>query len=1636
MPFLSPYLTVSWNLFLPRKGNMNNGGGAIGSCSGSSVAVEREEFKTVLNLLKLKNENPQELARDQKFLTAAFGFLEKHSECVWCQYTLICGELLRLFSFVESPPLKWFREKTLTCLTSCRACIEAYYGIRPKIFSSFRKIYDEATVKEFEGKIQQFDMKRLKEPFEIYLNDKEKRKKLPIKFILFEILLFPGWIISPEVSKLFEAVLEQIISSMKMVKISEKLPGVIVCSVHPNQVIRNWAKSVLNSDIQVENETLYNRINYSWDTIVFLSKKLDDEAYSDAIYVCLKASKPDFIKSGCNLEWTARIFELLKKENSVEFMGALRLYSLLMKIFSNDEKVYKISESFNSITLILDNPAFGQGSHTEQDCANFVLDWIPLAIQANLYEKKFKIAHKIVSDLMEFVLESCAPFQWKLKVATKFSDPLTSTVTNAYLLSKIGQLLIFLFDKRFSEFRTVEYENFIIKCLENVLISLCRADLFKEVGIEEREMEGTPSSAVFDVSNYRKFFSTIENRQKVSINLLNSISKEISVLALKSEISNDNKIWVKRIELLTFIVGESIEKGEIHRFTEELVAVLIFVNLSGFKLNLNQSFNQQDFLLKIVENHPEKSLKASTTILANFLHHKYKMKEGGVIPLEKTFYFLNSIIGKVFEKDLEILKFYSESLELVFDFFLKVLFAFFIEFNAFVSLPGGAVYYELSTAVSSFGITLISMIGTENFEKLFLKSLKSTQITSLLLPCLANLMMNILQRSTQSKYTDIPSLVNLSTEFIILSGHLKADFETARVDQIIKVLLTSNVLPAYKASISSALQQYCRLSGKKLVIPSETPKHVNIPLVATANKIDASLAKKLEALEKMDDAFINKHISTNSSNGSGLKPPSTKLGQLRQEMVREGATTTVSTSNPSKKSRFTPIVVQKAPRMMTQADLLRAHADSSDSDVDIEITSDTFKNAPHKPTSTPFTAQPHRSVKLIDIDDESSGQTGTSSGQPISSKASVSAQMQRDWQSAQRLHKYILSLDYAALNDFAVVDVSVQSIPDTFPNYEKYLQVFEPLLQLECRSQIIQAKDETEGRLTYFKGIIQTISMVDDFHEVVFNFGDDAVHRLFTEQDLLVGHPISHNLQKTTSEILGLVIQTSSRQVGFEVTIRFYMKGRAGDVEFQLLTRLKQGWKFAKLCNLVTNNREFLALQNLPLYSSCTRILQPKFIKIDSHMRSQIDRAAEFYTRAFGLNLPQASAIAFALMNPNFFTLIQGPPGTGKTRTIEGFLAVLFGRPSPEFRVPMSYKRIMICAPSNAAIDEIVRRLKGGVKDSYGKNVPLKIVRVGSIDMIHEDVKDLSIDGIVETMIQGHISSALEMLQNNRKQMAEIKILLDKAQADDDLGDEADNEKGKDFFELKEKNRTTNSGGKSVQELKNQLWQVKDNIRKGNKFIEDSRQNLRLKVLNEAQVVCCTLSASGHEVISRIDGDFEMVIIDEACQAIELSALIPLQYGCKRTVLVGDPNQLPPTVISQMAVTFAYEQSLFQRLQKIDPSAVQLLSLQYRMHPDISSFPSSYFYGGKLADGPNVMNENARPWHGTFDNLLGPFRFLDVPGQEQLRTFASGKQGNSMMNELEAKITISLIALLSNSSPDYKVSKGKCKSYCYNIFIL
>ena len=69
---------------------------------------------------------------------------------------------------------------------------------------------------------------------------------------------------------------------------------------------------------------------------------------------------------------------------------------------------------------------------------------------------------------------------------------------------------------------------------------------------------------------------------------------------------------------------------------------------------------------------------------------------------------------------------------------------------------------------------------------------------------------------------------------------------------------------------------------------------------------------------------------------------------------------------------------------------------------------------------------------------------------------------------------------------------------------------------------------------------------------------------------------------------------------------------------------------------------------------------------------------------------------------------------------------------------------------------------------------------------------------------------------------------------------------------------------------------------------------------------------------------------------------------------VGDPQQLPATLTSQRAISYGLDKSLLDRMMYSCGAEHIMLNVQYRMKPEISSFPSLKFYNGKIMDGPNV----------------------------------------------------------------------------------
>ena len=67
-------------------------------------------------------------------------------------------------------------------------------------------------------------------------------------------------------------------------------------------------------------------------------------------------------------------------------------------------------------------------------------------------------------------------------------------------------------------------------------------------------------------------------------------------------------------------------------------------------------------------------------------------------------------------------------------------------------------------------------------------------------------------------------------------------------------------------------------------------------------------------------------------------------------------------------------------------------------------------------------------------------------------------------------------------------------------------------------------------------------------------------------------------------------------------------------------------------------------------------------------------------------------------------------------------------------------------------------------------------------------------------------------------------------------------------------------------------------------------------------------------------------LLGQAGQAVEPAALIPLQMLAPRgsVVLVGDPQQLPATVLSRAARKAGLALSLFERLQQVHMDPLQL----------------------------------------------------------------------------------------------------------------
>lgn len=370
------------------------------------------------------------------------------------------------------------------------------------------------------------------------------------------------------------------------------------------------------------------------------------------------------------------------------------------------------------------------------------------------------------------------------------------------------------------------------------------------------------------------------------------------------------------------------------------------------------------------------------------------------------------------------------------------------------------------------------------------------------------------------------------------------------------------------------------------------------------------------------------------------------------------------------------------------------------------------------------------------------------------------------------------------------------------------------------------------------------------------------------------------------------------------------------------------------------------------------------------------------------LNDSQKEAIRFALASREI-ALIHGPPGTGKTHTLIELILQLLKQKL----------RLLVCGPSNISVDNIVERLAP-------HKVPM--LRLGHPARLLPSVLSHSLDVLTRT------SEAAALVQDIRKEM------------DDKQG--------------------------SIRKTRNakERRQIYTDLKELRKEYRERERGCVDNLVQGSKVVLATLHGAGG---FHLKGqEFDVVIVDEASQALEAQCWVPLLWvKASKLVLAGDHLQLPPTIkslnskaarttkkkdekkdktsnaaesaeikgdVAEPAVpNMTLETTLFDRLLALHgPSIKRMLTTQYRMHELIMQFPSMELYDSKLVAADAVKQRLLKdlPYEvEETDDTREPIVFWDTQGgdfaekteDEGIKKGGKGMSlGDSKSNEAEAAL--------------------------------
>jgi predicted DNA helicase len=282
-------------------------------------------------------------------------------------------------------------------------------------------------------------------------------------------------------------------------------------------------------------------------------------------------------------------------------------------------------------------------------------------------------------------------------------------------------------------------------------------------------------------------------------------------------------------------------------------------------------------------------------------------------------------------------------------------------------------------------------------------------------------------------------------------------------------------------------------------------------------------------------------------------------------------------------------------------------------------------------------------------------------------------------------------------------------------------------------------------------------------------------------------------------------------------------------------------------------------------------------------------------------------------------------------------------------------KQVLVCAPSNAAVDLLADKLS---------EQKLSVIRIGHPARVTEQ----SLSKTLDAKIADHPS--YRELRALRKKMEQLKGQALKYK--------------RDF-------------GYQERQQRKLLMQESKALKADADLLEFYIVN---DLLQSTQVICCTLVGSSHPVLRG--KKFQTAFIDEAAQALEPACWIPI-LRANRVIFAGDHQQLPPTIKSNEAARLGLSKTLFEKGIERHPEMAAMLKVQYRMHQDIMKFSSAYFYNDELIAHDLVKT-------ALLNSTESPIEFIDTAGCGYNES--QDPETLSRFNEEEARLLISLVETL------------------------